>query len=77
MNLTREMFDFLAQSLAATRPEEIDCDEWLSRVGRLLDVMQRGEPVPSELEAVLHHIKLCPECDEELQMLVAALKPSH
>ncbi|MGH7595201.1 MAG: hypothetical protein ACREOI_02565 [bacterium] len=73
MKITREILDSLAQSIVATRPEEIDCDEWLSRVGRLLEIMQRGEPVPSELAPVLQHIELCSECDEELQLLLAAL----
>ena len=73
MKLTREILDLLARSIAATRPEEIDCDEWLSRVGRLLEIMKLGEPVPSDLAPVLHHIESCPECYEELQLLLAAL----
>jgi len=73
MKLTREILDLLARSIAATRPEEIDCDEWLSRVGRLLEIMQRGEPVPSDLAPVLQHLELCPECQEEFQLLLAAL----
>ncbi len=77
MKITREILDRLAQSLVATRPEEIDCDEWLSRVGRLLETVQRGEPVPAELAPVLHHIELCAECDEEFQLLLAALDDSE
>lgn len=73
MKLTREILDRLAQSLVATHPEEIDCDEWLARVGRLLEIVQGGEPVPAELAPVLHHIELCAECDEEFQLLLAAL----
>lgn len=73
MKLTREILDRLAQSLAATHPEEIDCDEWLSRVGRLLEIVQRREPVPEELAPVLHHIELCAECDEEFKLLLVAL----
>ncbi len=76
MKLTAEILDRLAQSLVATRPEEIDCNEWLARVGRLLDTLQRGENVPEELAPVLHHIELCPECDEEFQLLLAALQES-
>ncbi len=73
MKLTPEILDGLVRSIAATRPEEIDCDEWLSRVGRLLEIMQRGEPVPSDLAPVLQHLELCPECQEEFQLLLAAL----
>jgi len=73
MKLTPEILNGLARSIAATRPEEIDCDEWLSRVGRLLEIMQRGEPVPPDLAPVLQHIELCPECQEEFQLLLAAL----
>lgn len=77
MKLTRELQERLTHSLVATRPEEIDCDEWLSRVGRLLEIVQRGEPVPADLAPVLHHIELCAECNEEFQLLLAALDDSQ
>ena len=46
------------------------------RVGRLLDILQRGENVPQDLAPVLHHLELCPECSEEFQLLLAALNES-
>ena len=76
MKLTTEILDRLTQSLVATRPEEIDCNEWLARVGRLLDILQRDEIVPADLAPVLHHLELCPECSEEFQLLRAALNES-
>lgn len=74
MKPTREMLEKLLQSIAATRPAEIDCDEWLTRVGRLIDIMQQDETVPADLAPVLQHIEVCPECREEFQMLLAALE---
>jgi hypothetical protein len=74
MQLTREMLDRLAQGIAATYPEEIDCNEWLSRVGRLVEILSRGVPVPPDLEPLLQHIQVCAECREELELLLAMMK---
>lgn len=76
MKLTREMIETLAVSIAATRPEEIDCDEWLQRVGRLIDTVARSEKVPPELGPVLQHIEVCPECREEFYLLLETLDDS-
>lgn len=63
----------LLKSIAATRPEEIDCDEWLARVGRLVELMRQNAPVPEDLAPVLQHIEVCPECREEFDLLLEAL----
>ncbi len=77
MKPTREMLDKLLQNIAATQPEEIDCDEWLARVGRLIEIIQRSETVPADLAPVLQHIEVCPECREEFDLLLAALKETE
>lgn len=64
---------WLARAVAATRADEIDCDEWLARVGRLLELRQAGPPLPPDLEPVLQHVAVCRECAEELEALIAAL----
>lgn len=73
MKPTHEMFEKLLQSIAATEPEEIDCDEWLTRVGRLIDIIQQDATVSADLAPVLQHIDVCPECREEFQLLLTAL----
>lgn len=73
MSVNRDDAAWLARALAATRPDEIDCDEWLARVGRLIDLRRAGRPLPSDLEPVLQHTEVCRECEEELRALLEAL----
>ena len=63
----------LAQAIVATRPVEIDCDEWLARVGRLIELERAGAPIPPDLAVVRQHLAVCPECAEEFEALVAAV----
>lgn len=74
MKLSKEQLEALAKATLATRPEEIDCDEWLARVGRFLEHEASGAPLPSDLLAVAQHLEVCPECDEELDALRSGLE---
>lgn len=64
----------LAGVLLATRPDELTCDEWLDRVGGYAEALAAGRPVPPGSELLEHHLAICPECREELDALVAALR---
>lgn len=63
----------LLHLLDLTRAEEIDCEQFLhlsaSYVERVLDA---GAP-PAGFEDVVHHLRVCPECAEELDALYRAL----
>ena len=60
----------LCSSLALTLDRELDCEEFLERLAELIDGRLRG----SEFEALMeHHRKLCPDCEEERQILERAL----
>ncbi len=63
----------LARALLATNPEELDCDEWLDRVGLYLDLVEAGRPVPESLRPVEEHLRLCPDCAEEYAAMCEAL----
>ena len=73
MTLGNEECRELARALLATRPEELDCDEWLDRVGLYLDLVEAGRPVPESLRPVEEHLRLCPECAEEYAAMREAL----
>lgn len=72
--MTGDQIRELAGVLAQTRPDELTCDEWLAEVGAYAEALAHDAPPPSGSERVAHHVALCPECSEELQALVAALR---
>ncbi|HVK10269.1 MAG TPA: hypothetical protein VM597_15995 [Gemmataceae bacterium] len=72
--LTDDHIRDLAEVLIQTRPDELTCDEWLDRVGGYAEAVAAGRPVPAGSELVEHHLAICPECREELDALVAALR---
>ena len=73
MKLTPEQLRSLAKVTLATRPDEIDCEEWLQRVGCYVEHHHSGRAIPDHLRCVAEHVALCPECAEELKALEAAL----
>jgi len=72
MGPTREQLAALGRQVAATAPEEIDCDALLDRVAAFLETTRRGATLPPELETVRQHLEVCPSCLEEFEALVRA-----
>jgi hypothetical protein len=60
----------LLRAVMATAPEEIDCEEFLDRVGAFLEALGPDGWVPAELRAVSQHLEVCPECKEEFDALL-------
>ncbi len=73
MEPTREQLAALARQLAATAPEEIDCEAVLDRVATYLAARRSDMALRPELDAVRQHLEVCPSCLEEFQALVRAL----
>ena len=70
MKPTREQLRELLRVVAATEPQEIDCEEFLARVGAYLEgAKPTGEP-PAALLQVAQHLEICSECREEYDALV-------
>ena len=76
MKLDPEKYRDLAGFLLKTRPEEMTCDEWIDRVAEYAELVLAGHAIPSSLDDVVRHIDLCPECAEEFQAILAALRES-
>lgn len=74
MEPTRDQLAALARQLAATSPDEIDCEAVLDRVARYLEVTRAEKTLPPELEVVGQHLKVCPACFEEFDALVRSLE---
>ena len=73
MKLDAQQIQDLARLTVATRPDEISCEEWLARVGRYVELKQAGASIPEELQCVVQHLDVCPDCAEELDALERAL----
>ena len=73
MTLGNEEYRELARALLATRPAEIDCEQWLDGVGLYLDLVGDGRSIPESLRPVEEHLRLCPDCAEEYAVMREAL----
>jgi len=75
MNLTGKQLADLARLVADTADHEIDCDEMLARAAGFLDAIAAGACAPSRAMAeAAQHLRVCPECREEFEALVAAFE---
>ncbi|QDV38426.1 hypothetical protein [Tautonia plasticadhaerens] len=74
MTLRDEHWRALARALLATCPDEIDCEEWLDRVGTYLELVEAGRSIPDRLRPVAAHLQLCPGCAEEFEAMREMLR---
>ncbi len=72
--LTHDRLRTLAEMLQASRPHELTCDEWLDHVAGYLESEIDGRPRLPTASLVEEHLALCPECREEYDALVQALR---
>lgn len=77
MKPTRNQLRDLLRILQATEPSEVDCEELVTRVGKLLETLERGERPPPELNAVSQHLDVCPQCREEYDALLRLYAPDR
>ncbi len=70
MSLSDDQKKFLRQAIELTQEEELDCEGFLENLASYAD----GRIDDAKLQALYeHHRKVCPECDEELRILIKAL----
>ncbi len=62
--------ELLLGALKLTRAEELDCDAFHALLAPLLDARIDCAEVMAAMD---HHRRICPECDEEVIILRAAL----
>lgn len=60
----------LTRLLAATQPDEMDCDTFEALLAEQVEGGLEGRLA----ELFEHHRRVCPECEEERRMLIEALK---
>ena len=64
----------LLRWLDLTAFDEIDCEEFLARVAGVVEQLAPDQELPPGAAAVLHHLRVCPECDEEFQAILRVLR---
>jgi hypothetical protein len=74
MELNNDQIRNLLHLLSVTREHEMNCNEFLEKMGEFAERDIAGLPVDDMLQAVEHHLILCAECREEYESLLAALK---
>lgn len=75
MNIRKEELLALLGLLGITEPEEINCEEFLSLTPGYLERLRDAQgPVVESYRSYLHHLKICPECQEEFEALCEALR---
>ena len=65
----------LLELLRITECEELDCEQFLAFLPGYVEKLQRAEAlVVDGYREFLHHLKMCPGCEEEFEVLNAAMR---
>ena len=64
----------MLRMIEQTRDEELSCDELLLEVDRYAEMVMCGENPSAVMPLVQHHLKNCPDCQEEFEALLRILK---
>ncbi len=74
MKINRSELHKLLQLLEITAPKELNCDDFLDLMAAYSEDYLGGIATGSTYESFRHHLKLCPECTEELNAYLKVLK---
>ena len=61
-------------AVARTLPDEIGCDECFALSDQLAELMLEGKPAAELMPLVHAHLERCPDCREEFEALLDALR---
>ena len=64
----------MVQMVAATRPDEIGCDECFEQLDRFAEEVLTGKNAAEAMPLVQDHLDRCGDCREEFEALLAALR---
>jgi hypothetical protein len=64
----------IVQMIAATRPDELSCDERFEQLDRFAELHLAGNNPAEALPLVQEHLARCGDCREEFELLLAALQ---
>jgi hypothetical protein len=64
----------IVRMVAATRPDEIGCDECFEQFDRFAELHLAGKDVAEAMPLVQDHLDRCGNCREEFELLLAVLQ---
>ncbi len=64
----------MVQMVAATRPDEIGCDECFEQLDRFAETVLAGKNAAEAMPLVQDHLNRCGDCREEFEALLTALR---
>ncbi len=64
----------MVRMAAATRPDEIGCDECFEQLDRFAELHLAGKDAAEAMPLVQDHLDRCCDCREEFQLLLAVLQ---
>ena len=64
----------LMAALRDTRPDELSCDEVFEVVDQYAEAIVQGKDAQELMPLVHHHINMCGECREELELLLEMMQ---
>lgn len=60
--------------LAATREQEVSCDDVYLLLDQFAEAILRNESLSDLLVSIEQHLQVCPDCREEYEALLAVMK---
>ena len=77
MKITKEQMETLLGFVAKTTDHEISCQTCEDQLAQFAECQLTGKGVPDALRAIEEHLKICPECTEELDFIRRALEADN
>lgn len=74
MKITNEQIKNLLGAVAKTSDDEVSCDSCEFQLAQFAETQLSGQEIPEALKAIEAHLKVCPECTEELEFIKRALE---
>lgn len=73
MKMTKRQIGTLLGFVAKTSDDEISCQACEDQIAQFAESQVTGKGIPPALRAIEEHLKICPECTEELEYIRRAL----
>lgn len=73
MFLNQNKVKMLLDALVLTNESEVDCDQCFDSMSEFAESQLSGASVPEALSLIDNHIRICPDCREEFQILKKAI----
>ena len=74
MKINQEQIEALLGFVAKTTDNEISCQTCEDQIAQFAESQLTGKAIPEALLAIEAHLKICPECSEELEYIRRALE---